>query len=300
MYGADIEAKLYPNELSIFVYQCLTSVLIFFLFVWVVSLVFRFFNLLKIRKKIGTNQYLVIDDDDYPEWLESSYISRASNRRMVNLPSVDVECLYVPFSLAKLSGDAGNVFKPTAEACVSCGDGGDSGFFSFCFGVDRSFWNDLKNGDVIFEDMFKHCILYSRWEAFFCKEKSVFLSIDEGSMLEKGSVATPKQDNVSVCLLLKDKDGVVMIVSCASDMRVLECLLCKGKHVVSLRDTFTEGEDKDCIVCCSEVKSTILLPCRHICCCNVCLGRMDKCPVCRSPVGKSKRDIIEKRERDII
>jgi len=40
---------------------------------------------------------------------------------------------------------------------------------------------------------------------------------------------------------------------------------------------------RECVVCLSEPKDTILLPCRHLCVCGTCFHQLDKCPVCRAP-----------------
>lgn len=43
--------------------------------------------------------------------------------------------------------------------------------------------------------------------------------------------------------------------------------------------------NRECIICMSEVKDTIVLPCRHMClcfeCANTIRNRSDKCPLCR-------------------
>ncbi|KAG8457151.1 hypothetical protein KFE25_004118 [Diacronema lutheri] len=38
----------------------------------------------------------------------------------------------------------------------------------------------------------------------------------------------------------------------------------------------------ECVICLSEPKSVLLLPCRHLCCCHDCFTQVDKCPVCRT------------------
>ena len=40
--------------------------------------------------------------------------------------------------------------------------------------------------------------------------------------------------------------------------------------------------DPDCVVCLTEPKQVVLLPCRHFCVCAECYSHIDKCPVCRS------------------
>jgi len=47
-------------------------------------------------------------------------------------------------------------------------------------------------------------------------------------------------------------------------------------------------EDGDCVICLTELRDTVVLPCRHLCVCSECAVRVrettDQCPVCRQPV----------------
>lgn len=43
-----------------------------------------------------------------------------------------------------------------------------------------------------------------------------------------------------------------------------------------------ESLPDECVICLTEPKSTLLLPCRHLCVCNECFRHVDKCPVCRA------------------
>lgn len=66
-----------------------------------------------------------------------------------------------------------------------------------------------------------------------------------------------------------------------------------GKPLTSIRSAASSPtsycsdglSNRECIVCMSEVKDTIVLPCRHMCLCSECAdtirGRSDKCPLCR-------------------
>ena len=48
-----------------------------------------------------------------------------------------------------------------------------------------------------------------------------------------------------------------------------------------------DGENSsECLVCMSEAKSVLLLPCRHLCVCAECFDsfQQQKCPVCRAPL----------------
>ncbi|CAM9799855.1 unnamed protein product, partial [Laminaria digitata] len=44
------------------------------------------------------------------------------------------------------------------------------------------------------------------------------------------------------------------------------------------------GEEaaEECVICLTDPKDTVLLPCRHLCVCAECFRHVDKCPVCRS------------------
>ena len=49
---------------------------------------------------------------------------------------------------------------------------------------------------------------------------------------------------------------------------------------------FGGGDEEECVVCLTEPKTTILLPCRHLCVCSECFPQVNqsaKCPVCRAP-----------------
>ncbi|CAN0535843.1 unnamed protein product, partial [Ectocarpus sp. 12 AP-2014] len=39
---------------------------------------------------------------------------------------------------------------------------------------------------------------------------------------------------------------------------------------------------EECVICLTDPKNTLLLPCRHLCVCTECFRHVDKCPVCRS------------------
>ncbi|GAB6020190.1 hypothetical protein CHUAL_002913 [Chamberlinius hualienensis] len=51
-------------------------------------------------------------------------------------------------------------------------------------------------------------------------------------------------------------------------------------------ETVAERQSPDtlCVVCQTEVVTRALLPCRHVCTCQGCFSRLDKCPMCRSRI----------------
>lgn len=47
-----------------------------------------------------------------------------------------------------------------------------------------------------------------------------------------------------------------------------------------------------CVACLVEDKDTILMPCRHLCMCSTCAGRVSRCPICRTSVASRQRSFI--------
>ncbi|KAL9657609.1 hypothetical protein ABK040_012688 [Willaertia magna] len=63
------------------------------------------------------------------------------------------------------------------------------------------------------------------------------------------------------------------------------------------------NEVEECIVCFTDPREIILLPCRHKCVCRECFKRIDKCPICRSNVRsflniKGEEESIEAHHHD--
>ena len=46
----------------------------------------------------------------------------------------------------------------------------------------------------------------------------------------------------------------------------------------------------ECVVCLSDVRDTLILPCRHLCLCNTCADTLryqaNNCPICRLRKGR--------------
>lgn len=51
------------------------------------------------------------------------------------------------------------------------------------------------------------------------------------------------------------------------------------EHAITAGGKFV---DEDCVVCLTDPKKVLLLPCRHLCVCANCLVYISKCPVCRA------------------
>ncbi len=49
-------------------------------------------------------------------------------------------------------------------------------------------------------------------------------------------------------------------------------------------------DDRLCVICIEEIKNYVLLPCRHLTCCQKCVTAIITCPACRAPI-KEKMQI---------
>ena len=252
---------------------------------WAASLLLRLLSLRRHRHLISANKVLFLDDPaGHPDWLERAYVARLMSRQAREVPAVQIESLSLPFSVQAIATDARDPFAADASAQVLCDGPGE---YLWMFGVQRASWTSLKELEHRFPAQFRaadHCVRASAdWMPYSWtgdEQKPVTV---ESEKLERGD-HHPAVDDVAVLLLLR-RQGSVLAVSAASDGRVLELYLFHARgQVMSVRDTYAEDDDDECLVCCAEPKNTILLPCRHICCCTTCLARMDKCPVCRAPV----------------
>jgi hypothetical protein len=57
-----------------------------------------------------------------------------------------------------------------------------------------------------------------------------------------------------------------------------------------LEDCDPEDDDEgggECVICMSEPRDTLILPCRHLCLCQLCADSLryqaNNCPICRAP-----------------
>lgn len=68
-------------------------------------------------------------------------------------------------------------------------------------------------------------------------------------------------------------------------------------------DPLTEETQSTCVICMSEPRTTIVIPCRHMCLCEGCAESLKvqsvKCPICRGPVrGLLKVDVSVAEDQD--
>lgn len=53
------------------------------------------------------------------------------------------------------------------------------------------------------------------------------------------------------------------------------------------QDEEADDNSCECIICMSELRDTLILPCRHLCLCKICADNLryqaNNCPICRAP-----------------
>nr|VDC84586.1 unnamed protein product [Brassica rapa] len=73
-------------------------------------------------------------------------------------------------------------------------------------------------------------------------------------------------------------------------IRVVKQLLWVNGARYELQDIYGTDQGKECVVCLSEPRDTIVLPCRHMCMCSGCAKALrfqkNECPVCRQPAER--------------
>jgi len=73
-------------------------------------------------------------------------------------------------------------------------------------------------------------------------------------------------------------------------IKAMENGLAQGKDELKLRMHLemermrVERDQTLCMACCDQEKSILLTPCNHICVCEACSHRLEKCPICSSPI----------------
>lgn len=68
---------------------------------------------------------------------------------------------------------------------------------------------------------------------------------------------------------------------------------------ISEKSSGTSGDEENlCIVCFSEVKNIILLPCRHVCLCEECYKNVRKCPIGRCEILEYCKFRLTKKEQE--
>lgn len=87
--------------------------------------------------------------------------------------------------------------------------------------------------------------------------------------------------HITYATLLKCNDGIY-------EAKVVQQKVIIGGLPYIIHDIFGMDEDQECVICMTEIRNTLVLPCRHMCLCHSCAETIKhqsvKCPICRGPV----------------
>lgn len=113
----------------------------------------------------------------------------------------------------------------------------------------------------------------------------------------EGSSSDSKQSHNTICIVEKNSD-------CTYTLKALKqkqfvdglCYLLQeiygienknAEYAKALGDDEIEDNGSECVICMSEMRDTLILPCRHLCLCYCCAESLrfqaNNCPICRSP-----------------
>ena len=95
---------------------------------------------------------------------------------------------------------------------------------------------------------------------------------------------------------IKNKPEIAFVTVCNLEQNEFRIELQKLKIYdlwISVLDIYNSSLDNgECVICCTDTRNTIFMPCRHACTCNACANllkmRNSACPICKSKI----RDLL--------
>ena len=131
---------------------------------------------------------------------------------------------------------------------------------------DLDFYEEKQNGEEIKEEN---------------KEDINDIGIEFTPIYDEGSNENEKNEIVFVSLFKIEKKEDELEIKCVSQK------LKKHKYWFELKDIYDgAGNNGKCVICYSNYRNTIFLPCRHSCCCQSCSGTLSPkaCPLCKNRI----------------
>ncbi|KAI4460691.1 mahogunin [Holotrichia oblita] len=103
-----------------------------------------------------------------------------------------------------------------------------------------------------------------------------------------------RQSHTTIAVIEKGMDGTHILKALKQKLFVdglcyllQEIYGIENKNNDKAADDDNEDNGSECVVCMSEVRDTLILPCRHLCLCNSCANTLryqaNNCPICRAP-----------------
>jgi hypothetical protein len=95
--------------------------------------------------------------------------------------------------------------------------------------------------------------------------------------------SAPDVTLLTLCKLTEDKAGNVINLKVKPETQRLKTM----NMWIEIHDVFHAALDSgECLICCTNNRNTIFLPCKHSCCCSSCSHslriRNNPCPICKN------------------
>ncbi|XP_055373760.1 probable E3 ubiquitin-protein ligase MGRN1 isoform X2 [Condylostylus longicornis] len=138
-----------------------------------------------------------------------------------------------------------------------------------------------------------HPNLYSDEELSYKSDADVF-PVAIHCVIEEGAEDS-RQSHTTICVVDHHSDGTYALRALKQKIFVdgLSYLLQEiyGIENKTLNkpaiDEDTDDNGSECVICMSDTRDTLILPCRHLCLCNSCADSLryqaNNCPICRAP-----------------
>ncbi|GAB1868071.1 RING-type E3 ubiquitin transferase [Camponotus japonicus] len=138
--------------------------------------------------------------------------------------------------------------------------------------------------------------LYTEEDLIYNADREI-IPIAIHCVAEEGS-DDPKQSHTTIAVVEKHSDGTYVLKALKQKIYVDGlCYLLQEIYGIENKNTENakqQGSDEDtedngseCVICMSDVRDTLILPCRHLCLCNSCADSLryqaNNCPICRAP-----------------
>ena len=91
--------------------------------------------------------------------------------------------------------------------------------------------------------------------------------------------------SITICKLIEEKTGNNVIYKIKPECQKLKTM----NMWLEVHDVFNSALDSgECLICCSNIRNTLFLPCKHSCCCSSCSHslriRNNPCPICKNSI----------------
>jgi len=133
--------------------------------------------------------------------------------------------------------------------------------------------------------------LYAEPDLVYSPDKDV-MPVVIHCVAEEGE--EPRQSHITMAVVEKHSDGQFVMKTLKQKLFVdglcyllQEIYGIENKNTEDVIDDEVDDTGAECVVCMSDMRDTLILPCRHLCLCNSCADSLryqaNNCPICRAP-----------------